>query len=169
MASKSDARKLDAAALAHVRRSLVQAVRGGMSQTEAARVFGVSLRAANKWVALDKDGGLRALKLKRRGRRAGDGRLNAARAKRIRQMIIDALPDQLKLPFYLWTRAAVVSLIEREYEITVSLTTVGRYLKSWGMSPQLLTPSGQMRKSALQPSGFVSTRNSRRRPAGSRP
>jgi len=32
-----------------------------MSQTEAARVFGVSLRAANKWVALDKDGGLRAL------------------------------------------------------------------------------------------------------------
>jgi transposase len=136
MASRSDARKLDAAALAHVRRSLVQAVRGGMSQTEAARVFGVSLRAANKWVALDKDGGLRALKLKRRGRRAGEGRLNAARAKRIRQMIIDALPDQLKLPFYLWTRAAVVSLIEREYEITVSLTTVGRYLKSWGMSPQ---------------------------------
>jgi transposase len=136
MASRSDARKLDAAALAHVRRSLVQAVRGGMRQTEAARVFGVSLRAANKWVALDKDGGLRALKLKRRGRRAGEGRLNAARAKRIRQMIIDALPDQLKLPFYLWTRAAVVSLIEREYEITVSLTTVGRYLKSWGMSPQ---------------------------------
>jgi len=41
-------------------------------------------------------------------------------------MIIDALPDQLKLPFYLWTRAAVVNLIEREYEITVSLTTVGR-------------------------------------------
>src|SRR5665213_417817 len=136
MASKNDARKLDTAALAHVRRSLVQAVRGGMSQTEAARVFGVSLRAANKWMALDRDGGLRALKLKRRGRRAGEGRLNAARAKRIRQMIIDALPDQLKLPFYLWTRAAVVSLIEREYEITVSLTTVGRYLKSWGMSPQ---------------------------------
>jgi transposase len=136
MASKSDARKLDTAALTHVRRSLVQAVRGGMSQTEAARVFGVSLRAASKWVALDKDGGLRALKLKRRGRRSGEGRLNAARAKRIRQMIIDALPDQLKLPFYLWTRGAVVSLIEREYDITVSLTTVGRYLKSWGMSPQ---------------------------------
>jgi transposase len=136
MASKSDARKLDAAALAHVRRSLVQAVRGGMSQTEAARVFGVSLRAANKWFALDKDGDLRALKLKRRGRPSGEGRLNPVRAKRIRQMIIDGLPDQLKLPFYLWTRAAVMSLIEREYEIAVSLTTVGRYLKSWGMSSQ---------------------------------
>jgi transposase len=136
MGNQSDARKLDAAELVHVRRSLVQAVRGGMRQTEAAGVFGVSLRAANKWVALDKVGGLRALKLKRRGRRSGDGRLSAARANRIRQMIVDAPPDQLKLPFYLWTRAAVVNLIEREYEIAVSLTTVGRYLRSWGMCRQ---------------------------------
>ena len=53
-------------------------------------------------------------------------------------MIIDSLPDQLKLPFYLWTRAAMVSLIEREYGISVSLSTVGRYLAGWGMSPQKL-------------------------------
>lgn len=51
-------------------------------------------------------------------------------------MIIDAMPDQLKLPFYLWTRAAVASLIRREYGIEVSLTTLGRYLAAWGMSPQ---------------------------------
>ena len=51
-------------------------------------------------------------------------------------MIIDAMPDQLKLPFYLWTRAAVASLISREYGIEVSLVTVGRYLNAWGMSPQ---------------------------------
>jgi transposase len=136
VASNIDARKLDSATLAHLRRSLVQAVRGGMSQTEAAGIFGVSLRAANKWMALDKSGGLRALKLKRRGRRAGQGRLDPVQGKRIRQLIIDSLPDQLKLPFYLWTRAAVVSLIEREYGIEVSLTSVGRYLRRWGMSPQ---------------------------------
>jgi transposase len=134
MENKGDARKLDAAALACVRRALVQAVRAGMSQTEGAREFGVSLRAANKWVALHKRGGMRALRLARRGRRTGEGRLNSARARRIRQMIIDAPPDRLKLPFYLWTRAAVVRLIEREYDVTVSFTTVGRYLKSWGMS-----------------------------------
>jgi len=136
MGSKADARKLDVATQTHLRRSVVQAVRGGMSQTRAAQVFGVSLRAANKWVALDKSGGLRALKPKRRGRRAGEGRLNPSQGKRIRQLIIDSLPDQLKLPFYLWTRAAVVSLIEREYGIGISLTSVGRYLKRWGMSPQ---------------------------------
>lgn len=136
MVSKTDARKLDAATQAHLRRSLVRAVRGGMTQTQAARVFGVSLRAANKWVALDKAGGLRALKPKRRGRPAGDGRLDRMQSAKIRQLVIDALPDQLKLPFYLWTRAAVAALIKREYRIEVSLTTVGRYLASWGMSPQ---------------------------------
>ena len=148
VASKGDARRLDATALAHLRRRLVQSVRGGMSQTEASEVFGVSLRAANKWVALDKDAGLRALKLRRRGRRAGEGRLSPVRAKRIRQMIIDTLPDQLKLPFYLWTRAAVLSLIEREYDITVSLTTVGRYLKSWGMSSRKPLRRGYERNDA---------------------
>lgn len=55
---------------------------------------------------------------------------------RIYRLIIDKMPDQLKLPFYLWARAAVAQLIEGEFGIEVSLTTVGRYLKRWGMSPQ---------------------------------
>ena len=136
MKNRPDARKLDIAAQTYLRRTVVQAVRGGMSQTEASKVYGASLRAVSKWMALDRAGGLRALKQKRRGRRAGEGRLQPAQSARIRQLIIDSLPDQLKLPFYLWTRAAVVSLIEREYGISVSLSTVGRYLAGWGMSPQ---------------------------------
>ena len=136
MKNRPDARKLDIATQTHLRRTVVQAVRGGMSQTEASKVYGASLRAVSKWMTLDRAGGLRALKQKPRGRRAGEGRLQPAQSARIRQMIIDSLPDQLKLPFYLWTRAAVVSLIEREYGISVSLTTVGRYLAGWGMSPQ---------------------------------
>jgi transposase len=51
-------------------------------------------------------------------------------------MIVGKMPDQVKLPFSLWTRAAVASLIAREYGIGVSLVTVGRYLHAWGMSPQ---------------------------------
>ena len=136
MKNRPDARKLDIATQTHLRRTVVQAVRGGMSQTEASKLYGASLRAVSKWMTLDRAGGLRALKQKPRGRRAGEGRLQPAQSARIRQMIIDSLPDQLKLPFYLWTRAAVVSLIEREYGISVSLTTVGRYLAGWGMSPQ---------------------------------
>ena len=132
-----DARTLAPVAQAHLRRLAVKAVRAGLRQTVAATTYGVSLRAVNKWMAIDKVGGLRALKPKRRGRRLGQGgRLRSAHAQRIRSLIVGKLPDQLKLPFYLWTRAAVASLIAREYRIAVSLTTVGRYLRAWGMSPQ---------------------------------
>ena len=127
---------MEPSALQLLRRQVVRAVRGGMSQTEAARTFGASLRAVSNWMRLDREGGLRALTLKRRGRRPGAGRLSAARAARIRSLIVGKLPDQLKLPFYLWTRAAVASLIARKYGIVVSLVTVGRYLKAWGLSPQ---------------------------------
>ena len=136
MGKKIDARTLGLSALQLLRRQVVQAVRGGMTQTGAARTFGASLRAVSKWMRLDRDGGLRALKLKRRGRRPGDGRLNAKQAARLRALIIDKMPDQLKLPFYLWTREAVARLIDREYGISVSPTTVGRYLQAWGMSAQ---------------------------------
>ncbi len=133
MLRRTDARTLEPSALHLLRRQVVRAVRGGMPQTEAARTFGASLRAVSKWRRLDRDGGLRALTLKRRGRRPGEGRLNGTR---IRSLIVGKLPDQLKLPFYLWTRAAVASLIAREYGIAVSLVTVGRYLRAWGVSPQ---------------------------------
>lgn len=136
MSRRTDARTLESAALHLLRRQVVQAVRGGMSQTEAARTFGASLRAVSKWRRLDREGGLRALTLKRRGRRPGEGRLSAQRAGRIRALIVGKMPDQLKLPFYLWTRAAVVRLIAREYGVAVSLVTVGRYLRAWGLSPQ---------------------------------
>jgi transposase len=136
MNKRDDARKLNPAAQQLLRRQVVKAVRGGMKQIEAVAVFGTSLRAVNKWVALDKAGGLRALKPKRRGRRAGEGALNEKQAGRICGLILGKMPDQLKLPFYLWTRAAVAQLIEREFGIAVSLSTVGRYLQAWGLSPQ---------------------------------
>lgn len=134
MLTKPDARRLDTATQAHLRRLVVLAIRDGMKQTEAARKYQVSLRAVNKWVALDKAGGMKALKPGRRGRPSGGGRLNARQAARIRGLVIGKLPDQLKLPFHLWTRAAVAQLIDREYGIELSLTSVGRYLKSWGVT-----------------------------------
>ena len=136
MSTKTDARKLDGATQGHMRKLVAQAVRGGMTQTDAARTYGVSLRAVSKWMKLSRDGGLRALKPGKRGRRPGGGRLTTKQASRIRTLIIGKLPDQLKLPFYLWTREAVMRLIEREYSVTVSQTTVGRYLKAWGISAQ---------------------------------
>lgn len=49
MATKTDARTSDSATQVHLRYSVVKAVRGGMKQAHAAKTFGVSVRAANKW------------------------------------------------------------------------------------------------------------------------
>ena len=136
METKVDARTLDSATQAHLRRLVVLAVRSGMKQGEASQKYQVSLRAVNNWVARSKVGGLRALKPKRRGRPRGQGRLTTKQAVHIRRVVIGTMPDQLKLPFYLWTRVAVVQLIAQTYGLRLSLTSVGRYLKAWGLSAQ---------------------------------
>ena len=50
----------------------------------------------------------------------------------IRRLIKKKLPDQLGLPFGLWTREAVGQLIFEKFGISLSRWQVGRYLKSWG-------------------------------------
>src|ERR687896_2439185 len=45
-------------------------------------------------------------------------------------------PDQLGLPFFLWTREAVGELIKRRLGLALSQWTVGRPLKRWGFTPQ---------------------------------
>ena len=52
------------------------------------------------------------------------------------RLITDRCPDQVKLPFVLWTREAVRDLIARRCGVRLSVWTVGRYLRRWGFTPQ---------------------------------
>ena len=79
--------------------------------------------------------GQEALKSKRKGRPKG-GKLQPWQAVQIAKTVIDHHPEQLKLPFYLWTREAVALLIKRRFGLQLSVWTVGRYLKRWGFTPQ---------------------------------
>ena len=54
----------------------------------------------------------------------------------IRRTIIDQRPEQLKMDFFLWSRAAVGQLIEQEYGIKLHIRSVGKYLARWGFTPQ---------------------------------
>lgn len=130
-----DARQLPPTAQADLRRKAVAAVRAGQSKTEVARLFGVARQTVHTWVNAYQEGGAAALKARRRGRRPGK-RLSGKQAAVIRRRIRDRHPNQLKLPFYLWTREAVGELIAREFGIEVSVWTVGRYLGDWGFTPQ---------------------------------
>lgn len=53
----------------------------------------------------------------------------------MQRIIRDKRPEQLKMEFALWNRAAVMQLIERECGITLSVRGVGTYLARWGSRP----------------------------------
>lgn len=73
----------------------------------------------------------------RRGRPKGDGRaLSAVQEDAIQRIIIDKRPEQLKMDFFLWSRAAVGQLIEQEYGIKLPVRSIGKYLARWGFTPQ---------------------------------
>src|SRR5437879_5937540 len=130
-----DARSLPAIAQEDLRRKVVNAVVDGMSQTEAARLFGVSRVAVNGWVKRVRDGGARALKARPQGRPKGS-RLAPHQAAMVVRLILGRCPDQMKLPFALWTRAAVQLLLKQRCGLAVSVWTVGRYLQHWALTPQ---------------------------------
>jgi len=131
-----DARSLSAKTQEALRIKAVQAVVNGMRQKTAAETFGVTRQAVGKWMKAYREGGMAALTAKPQGRPKTDGRLQGWQAAAIVNLITDHHPEQLKLPFVLWTRQAVQTLIRRKFNIRLSLTTVGRYLARWGFTPQ---------------------------------
>ena len=71
------------------------------------------------------------------GRETGEGRLlEVGQEALVRKLIADKTPDQLKMPYALWTRAAVAQLIEQRFGIRLAIRTMGLYLARWGFTPQ---------------------------------
>lgn len=137
MNTKHDARKLDLAGKEDLRRRVVRAVtQQGLSKAEAARVFSISRTSVHAWIRLYEDGGEDELTPKRAGRPRGGGRLKGWQSATIVKIVTDKCPEQLKMPFALWTREAVRDLIEMRFGIRYSLGMVGRLLRRWGFTPQ---------------------------------
>ena len=106
-----------------------------MSDSQAARTFGVCRQSVGKWVGLAEAGGVRALAARKRGPKPVP-RMSAEAERGMIRAIRAGCPDRLGLPFALWTREAVVALIRRRTGRAVSVWTAGRYLRRWGMTPQ---------------------------------
>jgi transposase len=82
-------------------------------------------------------GGVKALRDKPGGRKVGEHRrLTAEQEAQIQKLICDKTPDQLKLPYALWSRAAVAQLIVERFGIRLPVRTMGTYLSRWGFTPQ---------------------------------
>ena len=140
MKKKKDARHLNPSAQAAIRVQVVEYLKKkkkdkSRTQVKAAELFGLSLPGVKKIWRQYKEGGLKSIAEKKRGIKEGK-KLRGKQAAEICNLIKDKLPDQLKLPFGLWTREAVQQMILKRYGISLSRWQVGRYLKAWGYTPQ---------------------------------
>jgi transposase len=132
----NDTRTLSPVAQEELRRRVVHAVLvQDMKKSHAARTFKVSRASIDHWLDIFQHDGEKALAARKRGPKV-QSRLKPRQLKQITNAICGKCPDQLKLPFALWTREAVQQFLSSRFGIAVSVWTAGRYLKAWGFSPQ---------------------------------
>ena len=134
---KEDGRKLGKDQQVEARRRAMLLLKKGWHERDIAEAVGVHERTVRQWKAHQRDHGTEALLRDERGRQQGEGRkLTDAQEKEIVRLIADKLPEQLKLPFALWTRRAVAGLLEERFGLKLPVRTMGLYLKRWGFTPQ---------------------------------
>lgn len=132
-----DARTLPPDAQAEKRRLAMTLCEAGESFSAISRTLGVHYMTVSMWWDRYQAGGLDALAVRTRGPKVGvHRRLTARQEQAIQRAITDTTPDQLKLPFALWTRAAIAQLIQQKFGIAVPVRTMGHYLKRWGFTAQ---------------------------------
>lgn len=136
--SPPDARALTPEAQKEKRTTALRMRELGYNFQSIAEALGVHLRTVQHWASVSQSQGAEAaIAGGRRGARFGQGRiLSPEQEVRVRGWIIDRMPDQLKLPFALWTRAAVRELIREKLGIVLPLVSVGLYLQRWDFTAQ---------------------------------
>lgn len=137
MPAARDARQLHPSAQEELRFRAVHMVKSGMTQTLVAQLLDVSRVAVNNWCRRAEDEGEDALRKRTRGQPEGARQLlSGTEASAICNIIRDKCPNQVKLPFALWTREAVQRLIVARTGKELAIRTVGDYLERWGFTVQ---------------------------------
>jgi transposase len=120
-----------------LRKQVVRLHLEGLPVMQIVAMTGLSWPGARASLSRYEAGGMAALKPAIRGKKPGTGRsLNSEQEQAICRIICDKRPEQLKMEFALWSRAAVGQLIEQEYAIKLHVRSVGKYLARWGFTPQ---------------------------------
>jgi len=135
--AKIDARTLKPEVQEQLRKQAIHLRQKGHSVEQIAAILDVNSRTVYRWWQLYRRGGAKSISIGRRGRPTGAcRRLTVEQEKQIQRLIRDKQPDQMKLPFALWSRIAVQQLIQQLWAMRMPIRTVGEYLKRWGFTPQ---------------------------------
>ncbi|MFN9472535.1 IS630 family transposase [Acidovorax sp.] len=133
----TDMRKLSRDARHERRVQVIRLRNAGQTYEQIAQQTGLSRTGVFDICKRHEQAGAKALRDAPHGRKRGDGRLlDATQEALIQKLIADKTPDQLKMPYALWTRAAVAELIEHRLGIRLPVRTMGLYLARWGFTPQ---------------------------------
>jgi len=134
---KENARKQTLEQLHERRKQVVRLHKKGIKIMQIVAMTGLSYPPVRAAIDLFEAGGWAAIRPALRGRSPGDGRvLSAVQEEAVQRLIIDKRPEQLKMDFSLWSRAAVGQLIEQEFGIKLQVRSIGKYLTRWGFTPQ---------------------------------
>jgi transposase len=132
-----DMRKLPAAAQEERRRQVVGLRDSGLTYDAIAVQVGLSRTGVFNICRRFAEQGLAGLASGPRGPAAGTGRfLQAEQEAEVRALISRHTPDDLGLPFALWSRAAVRELIEQHCGVRLAVRTMSTYLARWGFTAQ---------------------------------
>lgn len=99
---QTDGRKLPQEIQQHNRDQAIRLFQDGKRRGEIAEIIQVHYDVVCRWIRAWKKGGKEAIKLKTRGRAPGDKRkLTEQQEDKLKELLIDKNPQQLKLPFAL--------------------------------------------------------------------
>jgi transposase len=130
-------RKLPAAAQEERRRQVVGLRQAGLTYRAIAGQVGLSRTGVIDICRRFAAEGAKGLVSKPRGRKPDEQRLlDADQEAEVQGLIRHYTPDELGLPFALWSRAAVGMLVARRCGVELAVRTVGKYLARWGFTAQ---------------------------------
>jgi transposase len=130
-------RKLPAAAQEERRRQVIGLRQAGTTYDAIAAQVGLTRTGVFDICKRFAERGAAGLKSGPRGPEPGTGRyLDAAQEAAVRDLIRRHTPDELGLPFALWSRAAVRELVLRRCGVELAVRTMGTYLARWGFTAQ---------------------------------
>jgi transposase len=131
---ENDGRKLDHRTLEVLRLRAVEQVQAGAHPEDVAETLGLHRKTVYGWLAKFREGGRDALRAKPVPGRPP--KLSGSQIARLYEMIVGSDPRQLSFAFALWTREMVRQVIRREFGVGLSVVSVGRLLRTMGLSPQ---------------------------------
>jgi transposase len=145
-------RKLPAAAQEERRRQVIGLRQRGLAYRAIAEQAGLSRTGVIDICQRFAAEGAKGLVSKPRGRKPDEQRLlDAAQEAAVQGLIRRHTPDELGLPFALWSRVAVGLLITRRCGVGLAVRTVGKYLARWGFTAQRPIRRAYERPSAAIP------------------